>query len=161
MSHYASEAACGKWNGTLIEDFRSDFKFIRTADDLFGEVVEQQTNGACTASDGLSLETVMIDFGAAIDLYFRLHFLDAPNGYGIAPAKFSVAIDTNRDDSSLATLSCGLREPDGNFWYPSSKRATNAVMPDNYNWAYSHTRTYGPSTLSSWIDRRNRKRVDP
>ena len=156
LRHYDSEVACGEWNGTLIEDFRSDFKFIRTADELFGEAVGQHKNGECIASDRLSLETVKIDFGATIDLYFRLHFLDAPNGYGISPGKFSVAVDTTRDDCSLATLSCGLCGPDGDFWYPSSKRMSNVVMPDNYDWAYSHTRTYGPPTISSWIDRRTR-----
>ncbi|TWT93036.1 hypothetical protein [Neorhodopirellula pilleata] len=102
-----------------------------------------------------------IDLDTSLDLYFRLYFLDAPNGYGIAPAKFSVASDTTRNNCTLATLCCGLREPDGNFWYPTTRRVPNVVMPDDYEWAYSHTRVYGPPTISSWIGRRTRKRGEP
>ncbi len=158
LRHYDSARACGQWNATLIEDFRSDSEFIHTADELFGEVVDQHTNGGCIASDGLSLEAVMIDLGTSLDLYFRLHFLDAPNGYGIAPARFSVATDTTRVDCTLAALCCGLREPDGDFWYPTTTRMPNVVMPKDYDWACRHTRVYGPLTISSWIDRQRRKR---
>ena len=155
-----SVAACGQWNATLIDDFRCDSEFIRTADELFDEVVGQNTNGECITSDGLSLETARIDLGNSIELYFRLHYLEAPNGYGIAPAKFSVATDTTRHDCSIGTLCCGLREPDGNFWYPPTSQMPNVVIPDDYDWAYSQTRVYGEPTISSWIDRRHRKREE-
>ncbi|TWU51545.1 hypothetical protein [Rubripirellula reticaptiva] len=158
LRHYDSASACGQWNATLIEDFRFDSKFIRTVDELFGEVVAQHTNGECIASDGLSLETVVIDLGTSLDLYFWLHFLDAPSGYGIAPAKISISSDPTRADGSLAAVCCGLREPEGNFWYPTTKRTPRVVMPNDYDWAYSHVRAYGPPTISSWIDRRDRKR---
>lgn len=158
MRRYDSAGACGKWNETLIEDLRSDTDFIRTVDELFSEVVGQCTNGECVTSDGLSLETVKIVLGTTIDLCFRLDFLDAPHGYGMAPAKFSVANDATRHNCILATLCCGLHEPDGNFWYPKTRRIPNFVMPDDYDWAYSHTRTYGPPTITSWIGRRTRKR---
>ena len=120
--------------------------------------VGQHTNGECITSDGLSLETVKIVLGTAIDLYFRLHFLDAPHGYGMAPAKFSVAADTTRDDCMLAKLYCGLRDLDGEFWYPSTKRRPIVAMPDDYDWACSQTRTYGQPTISSWLDRGTQKR---
>ena len=158
MRRYDSAGACGKWNVTLIDDFRSDSDFLRTIDELFSEVVGQYTNGECITSDGLTLETVKFVLGTAIDLCFRLHFLDAPHGYGMAPAKFSVAADTTRDDCMLAKLYCGLRDPDGEFWYPSTKRLPTVALPDDYDWAYSQTRTYGPRTISSWIDRRTQKR---
>ncbi|MCA9192989.1 MAG: hypothetical protein KDB03_14535 [Planctomycetales bacterium] len=158
LRHYDSASACGQRYAILIEDFRSDSKFIRTVDELFREVVAQYTSGECIVSDGVSLETVVIDLGTSLDLYFRLYFLDAPNGYGIAPAKFSVASDTTRENCMLATLCCGMREPDGNFWYPTTRRMPNVVMPDDNDWAYSHTFVYGPPTISSWIGRQTRKR---
>ncbi|WP_145073541.1 hypothetical protein [Aureliella helgolandensis] len=161
MRRYDSASACGKWNTTLIDDFRSDSDFIRAADELFSDVVSRHTNGECITSDGLLLETANIVLGGSIDLCFRLDFLDAPDGCGMAPAKFSVATDTTRDDCMLATLCCGLREPDGNFWYPSTRRMPSVTMPDDYDWAYSHTRVYGLPTISSWIDRRTPKRGEP
>jgi hypothetical protein len=157
LRRFASVGACGNWNATLIKDLRSDSEFIEVADELFCEVVNQHTNGECITSDGLSLVTAKIDLGKSIELYFRLNFLDAPNGYGIAPAKFSISIDTNRGDSMLATLCCGLRDPDGDFWYPITIQMPNVVMPDKYGWAYSHTRFYGPPTIASWIARRDRR----
>ena len=57
---FATADACGQWNAKLINDFRSDLKFIQAADDLFREAVTQQSDGECMASDGLSLETVTI-----------------------------------------------------------------------------------------------------
>ncbi len=158
LRRYDSAGACGQWNAALIEDFRSDSGFVRSADELFREVVSRHTNGECSVSDGLSLETTMIDLGTSIELYFRLHFLDAPNGCGMAPAKFSVATDATHYDRMLATLRCGLREPEGDFWYPDSGRFGNVVMPEDYEWAYTHTRTYGLPTISSWTGRRTRKR---
>jgi hypothetical protein len=152
MRRYDSVDACGKCNVILFNDFRSDSDFLRSVDELFSEVVHQFTNGECITSDGLSLETVNIVLGTTIDLRFLLHFLDSPHGYGMAPAKFSVAADTNRHDCMLAKLYCGLREPDGEFWYRSTKRRPTVAMPDDYDWAYSQTRNYGPQTISSWID---------
>jgi hypothetical protein len=161
LRRYHSADACGKCTATLFDDFRSDSDFLRTLDELFSEVVGQYTNGECITSDGLSLEHVEIFLGTAINLSFQLHFLDAPHGYGMAPAKFSVATDTTRDDCMHAKLYCGLRDPDGEFWYPSTKRLQTVAMSDDYNWAYSQTRTYGPPTISSWIDRRILERGDP
>lgn len=155
LHQYDSTSACGQWNATLIEDFRSAPEFMGTAEQLFGKVVNQRTNGECVASDGLSLDAVTIDLGNLIDLYFRLYFLDTPNGYGEAPAKLSVATDPKRSDCMLATLCCGLSEPDGDFWYPSTKRRSSVVLPDDYAWAYRNTRLYGPPTISSWMERRS------
>lgn len=130
MRRYDSAGACGKWNLTLIEDLRSDTDFIRTVDELFSEVVGQYTSGECVTSDGLSLENVKIVLGTTIDLCFRLDFLDTPHGYGMAPARFSVTTAATRHNCTLATLCCGLHEPDGNFWYPKTRRIPNVVMPD-------------------------------
>ena len=151
MRRYDAAGNCGKWNARVVEDFRSDLEFIRKADELYANVVSQQTNGETVTSDGLALETVTIDFATSIDLHFRLSFLDGPNGYGMAPARLSVA---TRDHCTRGTLCCGLSGRDGNFWYPTTKRISNVVMPDDYDWAYSRTRVIGPQTISSWIDRR-------
>ena len=161
LRRYDSVGACGQGNATLIDDFRSDSEFVRTVDELFRRVVAQHTHSEFITSDGLSLEAVSIDLGLSLDLYFRLHFLDAPNGYGIAPAKYSVASDTTGDDSMLAELCCGLCESEGQFWYPTTKRMPNVVMPADYDWSYRTTRVYGPPKIASWIDRRDRKRGEP
>jgi hypothetical protein len=158
LRRYDSAEACGKWNATLYEDFRSDTRFIYTLDEIFSDVVGRYTNGDCIVSDGLAFETVKIILGRAIDLCVRLDFLDGPHGYGMAPAKFSVANDNTRDNCIVATLCCGLREPDGDFWYPKGSRNHNVVMPDDYGWAYTYTRTYGPPTISCWIERRTQER---
>ena len=131
---------------------------IRTADDLFCEAVAQHTNRACVSSAPLSLETVTIDHGTSINLFFRLNFFDATLGYGGAPTGFFVVNDPAHGDSKLGTLCCGLRQPDGNFWYPATKRMRNVVVRDDYDWAFSQTRVYGRPTISPWIERRPRKR---
>ena len=151
LRRYDSAGACGKWNATLIEDFRSDREFIRTVDELFGRVVAEYTHSECITSDGLSLETGFIDLGLSLDLYFCLHFLDAPNGHGIAPAKYSVAVDTTHKNHLIATLCCGLREPDGDFWYPTTSAKYSVVMPEGYAWAFTRRRIYGPPNFSSWM----------
>lgn len=158
LLYFDTSDACGQSNATLIDDFRSDLKFIRAADDLFCEAVARHTGGECIASDGLSLETVMTLIGTSMSPCFRLNFLDSPFGYGQAPARFLVAIDPADRDRKLATICCGLRQPDGDFWYPSTKRVGNVVMPDDYEWAYSQTRCYGQPTVSSWLARRPRNR---
>ncbi len=155
---YDTDEACGKWNEILAEDFRKDTDFIRAGDDLFTAVVRRHTNGDCITSDGLHLETANIQLGHFLNLHFRLDFLDGPDGYRMAPGRFSVATDTTRDDCRLATICCGLREPDGAFWYHSDTRITNASLPDDYAWAVAHTRVYGPPTIASWIARRSDKR---
>lgn len=160
LRRFDSTDACGRWNATLVDDFRSDSEFIRTADELFFDVTNQVTPGERIASDGLLLESVVIDIGNSIDLFFRLNFLIAPNGNGVAPAKFSFAADTAHDGCRVATLACGLREPDGRFWFPRSTRALNIVLPDDYAWAYSRTRAYDPPTIASWTDRQNQRRED-
>lgn len=161
LRRYDSTDACGAWNATLIEDFRCDTDLITNAHELFSQIVAQHTQGKCVASDGLDLETAMIDLGKSIVICFRLHFLDAPNGYGIAPAKFSVIADITGNNCKTAILCCGLREPDGDFWYPSTRRIPNVVLPNDYVWAYFQSREYGPPTIASWIDRRSRKGGEP
>jgi hypothetical protein len=158
LRRYDCADACGKWNSILFDDFRSDLEFIRKAEELFAKIVAQLTEGKCVASDGLTLQSVTIDFGISIALHFLLIFLDAPNGYGMAPAKLSVVTDSARGDRTRGTLCCGLSGRDGNFWYPTARRILNSVMPDRYDWAYSYTRVVGPPTISSWIDRRTQKR---
>ena len=157
LRHFDSLDECGQWNSTLVEDFRSDTEFIRAVDELFRDAVGKHTNGACITSDGISLESVLIDFGTSLDLYFRLHFLDTPNGYGIAPARCSVEYDTTREDWMLAEICCGLCESEGQFWYPTTKRMPSVVMPGDYNWACRKSRVYGPTRIASWVYRQDRK----
>ncbi|WP_197172155.1 hypothetical protein [Novipirellula aureliae] len=140
----------------MIDDFQADDSFVRTTDDLFADAVAQQTNGECVTSDGIGIESVTIDFCRSIKLHFRLLFLDAPDGFWEAPGQFSVVPDPTNTDLQLATLSCGVREPDGDFWYPSSNRRRSVVLPDDYDWAYSRTRVYGSQTISAWMKTRRR-----
>ncbi len=116
-------------NAKLIDDLKSDAGFLHTANQLITEVVAQQTNRRCIASDGLVLVAAMIDIGKSISIHFRLHFLDTPSGYGMAPAKLAVAVDPTRDRYLISTLSCGLRQPEGDFWYPVSKRTPVGILP--------------------------------
>lgn len=161
LRRFATADACGPWNSELIDDLRSDTKFMHTADALFREIVALHSNAECDTSDGFSLETVAIDLGASIKIHFRLHSLDAPDGYGTAPAQIFVATDPTRNDCARVTLSCGLREPDGDFWYPANKRIHSVVLPDDYDWAYGRSRIYGPPTISSWMETQNRKGDKP
>ena len=161
LLRFDTTAACGQWNSHLIEDFRTDLRFVSTANDLFSEVVAEHSNGKCIASDGSLLETVIIDLGVSISLCFRLSFLDAPNGCRDAPARFFVAKDLIQNGYSRATLSCGLSGPETDFWYPGNGRMTSVLLPDDYHWAYHRTRIYGPPTISSWIQRRANERGEP
>lgn len=144
----------------MIDDFRSDQKFVRTTDDLFAQAVAQHTDGECVTSDGIGIESVTVDFGQSMKLHFRLPFLDAPDGCWDTAGQFSVAPDSTNIDLQLATLSCGVREPDGDFWYPSSNRRRSVVLPDDYDWAYTKTRVYGSQTISTWMETR-RKTGEP
>jgi hypothetical protein len=161
LLRFDTSTACGRWNSSLIEDFRSDLRFVGSADDLFSEAVAEYSNGECVASDGSSIETVMIDIGVSLAICFRLNFLDAPNGCWDAPARFIVAKDQTQSGFARATLSCGLREPGADFWYPKNKRKASVVLPDDYQWAYHRTHFYGPPTISSWIQRRSGERGEP
>ncbi len=161
LRRYGSAIACGRWNATLIEDFRSDADFIRNANELFAYVVTQHTHGRCITPDGLAVENAIINLGESIVVYFRLHFLDAPNGYGIAPAKFSVRTVVAPDNITAATLCCGLSPPDGDFWYPPTNRVPSAILPNDYAWAFSLAREYGSTKIASWIDRQTRRGSEP
>ena len=154
LHRFDTADACGRWNSILIEDFRSDTRFVHIADELFSDAVAEYSNGECVTSDGLAIESVTIDFGRSMKLHFRLQFLDAPNGCWDAPAQFSLAPDPNRVDNKCATLSCGLHESDGNFWHPRKRRMSSVVLPDDYDWAYRRTRIYCPPTISAWIQMR-------
>ncbi|MCC9644329.1 hypothetical protein LOC71_18785, partial [Rhodopirellula sp. JC740] len=153
LSRYDTAEACGKWNEELANDFRRDSDFIQAADDLFTAIVRRHTHGDSITSDGLYLNAVDIQLGVSLILQFRLNFLDASKGYSVAPARFSVAANTSREEYR-ATICCGLREPVGNFWYSPDNRITNASVADDHDWAVSQTRIYGPPTIASWIDRR-------
>ena len=158
LSRFDSESECGPWNSRLIDDFRSDSQFMNTVSELLRAVVGQHTKGLSIASDGLTLDSVMIHIGKSLELNFQMHFLDAPNGYSVAPARFSVTSHPSCPEDWLATLCCGLCEPDGDFWYPSAKQVSAIGIPDDYQWSYRLTRIYGPPTISAWLDRRRRER---
>ena len=161
LLRFDTDDACGQWNSTLMEDFRSDSEFIRAADELFRIAVAEHTRRECITSDGLSLEAATIELGTSISLHFRLQFLDAPDGCWDAPAQFSVASGLDSSGVVNATLSCGLCEPDGDFWYPRNRRMTSVILGDDYNWAFRRTRSYGPPTISSWMQRRYRSCGEP
>jgi len=157
LRRFTTADSCGQWNATLSDDFRSDTEFLRNSDELFREVVSQYTGGKCVASDGVSLETVRIQVCNEIHLYFHLYFLDAPEGFDTAPAKFSVFSKEVGEEFTLATISCGLREPYGRFWHPPSKGRPSILWPDANAWALTLNRTYGPPTIASWMARRRRR----
>lgn len=153
LRRFDTETACGKWNTALSDDLRADGNFVSAAEQLFREAVQRHTDGVCIASDGFTIENVTVEFGIAMHIRFRLHFLDSPNGYGEAPARFSVLQTQGPNGTATATMNCGLREPEGNFWYPTNKRIT-ASLPKDYRWAYHRTCTYARNALTSWIKTR-------
>lgn len=140
-----------------MDCIRADSELLIALDHLFNDVVGQHTEATCVVSDGILLDSAISVGNSAIDLLFRLDYLDTPNGYGTAPAKISVAIAQGKDECIVAKLSCGLTPPKGEFWFPSTMRPLRFPILDDGEWAYSKTRALGRPTIESWIKRRNLK----
>ena len=164
LQHFTSEHACGRWNAALIEDLSSDDGFMATVEKLHIEAA-QQCGQSSIVSDGVSIVSVCIEFGVSLIVDFRLDSLGGRQGacdggptgrYASAPSRFSVVLAADRNDSAEASFGLGLREPDGDFWYPADDRRTvQAMSPDFDRWAFVCSRSVGRATLASRIRTRS------
>lgn len=149
LRRFDSLDACGRWNMVLTDDVRADPELARSVEDVLRSIVYNHSKGRSVASDGLSIENVSIELHKMFRVRFRMHYLDSPSGYGEVPAELIVARSLDVPTQINTTMNCGLREPEGKFWYPANSRIAINI-PDNYRWAYCQTSKYGRETLATW-----------
>ena len=152
-----SEEQCGKWNSSLVDDLNSDLLFIRNAEALHGFAVRDSIAGRLPTSDGLAVLHVDVDIRKSISVDFQLWFFVEKRGqlgHSASPSRFSIQATT--DNEFTATFGCGLRDPNGKFWYPRTNKHYGRydVPPDSKDgWAFWREKQYGKSTLSNWMNR--------
>ena len=152
----------GLLNLAISDDFRSDTQFMSATERLHQLAARSCFAEEFPTTDGLEVLAVDIDFGVSIWVDFQLWFFaDRCDklGHSAAPGRFTVSAADNDSDQFVASFGCGLRGPDAGFWYPREDAYYGRLdQPPNEpdQWAYWKTKTYGDSSLASWIANRPR-----
>ena len=161
LTVFTSIERCGHWNTLLLDDLRSDLDFNRNAAELNESIVDQTFAENRPTTDGLGILNVTIDFKRSICVDFQLWFFVERSrqlGHSASPSRFSIKRTVEDENVFQASIGCGLRDNNGQFWYPRNDPdygRFDSAPDQNEGWGYFFAKTFGDGTSSNWLKTRN------
>ena len=161
LTTFTAIESCGHWNSLVLDDLRCDVDFNRNAAELHESIVGQTFAENRPTTDGLGIRNVTIDFKRSICVDFQLWFFVERGrylGHSASPSRFSIKRSIEDENVFHASVGCGLRDSNVQFWYPRNDHdygRFDSAPDQNEGWGYFFAKTFGDGTLSNWLKSRN------
>jgi hypothetical protein len=158
---------CGKWNTALLTDIQHDCSLQDAVSRLHHAALLSHFGAGGPVLDAFSTYRVTIDYGNKICIFFQLYFFTPSLGHSVSPAMYSLARGNETDDLFIAkdlfvaAYGCGVRDIDGQFWYPRHDKdygRCDAPPDKESDWAIFATRRYGTRSLEHFMKHRRKSK---